>query len=82
MYSIFAPLDPNERLPRELLLESRRYRWLGRRIRLWVAAVLYLPAIMLAVIVLGAMRVDPVVSFAAGGVMLAAFYVYAIMAKY
>ena len=25
MYSIFAPLDPDERLPRELLLESRRF---------------------------------------------------------
>jgi hypothetical protein len=82
MYSIFSPLDPNERLPRELLLESRRYRWLGRRIRLWLAGVLYLPAIMLAVIALGAMHVDPIVSFAVAGAMLAGFYVYAIMAKY
>jgi hypothetical protein len=82
MYSIFAPLDPNERLPRELLLESRRYRWLGRRLRPWVAAMLYLPGIMLAVIVLGAMHVDPMVSFTVAGLMLAGFYVYAIMAKH
>ncbi len=82
MYSIFGPLDPNERLPRELLLESRRYQWFGRRIRLWVAAVLYLPAIMLAVIAMGAAHVDAVVSFAVAGLMLAGFYAYAIMAKY
>ncbi len=82
MYSIFAPLDPNERLPRELLLESRRYTWLGLRLRWWIAAVLYLPGIMLAVIVLGAMHVDPMVSFTVAGLMLAGFYVYAIMATY
>ena len=81
MYSIFAPLDPNERLPRELLLESRRYGWLGRRIGPWVAAVLYLPATMLAVTALGAMHVDPMLAFAFAGLMLAGFYLYAIMAK-
>jgi len=26
MYSIFHPLDPDERLPRELLVEGKRYR--------------------------------------------------------
>src|SRR5260370_424257 len=31
MYSIFHPLDMNERLPRELILEGRRHRWLGIR---------------------------------------------------
>ncbi len=30
MYSIFHALDPNERLPRELILEARRYRWVSR----------------------------------------------------
>ena len=30
MYAIFAPLDPNERLPRELVLEGRRHTTLGR----------------------------------------------------
>ena len=42
MYSIFAPLDPDERLPRELLMESRRYRSLGRR---ELAGALWLPAL-------------------------------------
>ncbi len=42
MYSIFAPLDPNERLPRELLLEGRRYRGIGRR---ELAGALWLPTL-------------------------------------
>jgi hypothetical protein len=31
MYEIFAPLDADERLPRELLAEQRRFRSVGRR---------------------------------------------------
>ena len=47
MYTIFAPLDPDERLPRELLMEGRRYRTVGRR---ELAGALWLPAawVMLA----------------------------------
>ena len=30
MYSIFRPLDAGERLPRELVMEARRHRPLGR----------------------------------------------------
>ncbi len=44
MYSIFAPLDANERLPRELILEGRRYSTLGRR---ELAGALWLPALFL-----------------------------------
>jgi hypothetical protein len=43
MYEIFAPLDPDERLPRELLLEGRRS--LGRR---EAAGVLWLPSILMS----------------------------------
>ena len=43
MYETFAPLDANERLPRELLLESRRFRSLGRR---EAAGVLWLPLLL------------------------------------
>jgi hypothetical protein len=43
MYEIFAPLDANERLPRELLLEGRRFRSLGRR---EAAGVLWLPLLL------------------------------------
>jgi hypothetical protein len=43
MYSIFAPLDAEERLPRELVLEARRHRTLGRR---ELAAALWLPTLL------------------------------------
>jgi len=45
MYEIFAPLDADERLPRELLLEGRRFRSLGRR---EAAGILWLPLLLLA----------------------------------
>jgi hypothetical protein len=48
MYEIFAPLDADERLPRELLLEGRRYRSLGRR---EAAGVLWLPSLLLTLYV-------------------------------
>ena len=44
MYEIFAPLDADERLPRELLLEDRRFRSTGRR---EAAGVLWLPSLLL-----------------------------------
>jgi len=42
MYSIFAPLDADEPLPRELLMESRRHRTVGRR---EMAGMLWLPVL-------------------------------------
>jgi hypothetical protein len=53
MYSIFAPLDPNEPLPRELLHESRRFRLFGGQVplnedaadRRQLAGLLWLPAL-------------------------------------
>jgi uncharacterized membrane protein YhaH (DUF805 family) len=50
MYSIFAPLDADERLPRELILEARRYRALGRR---ELAGILWLPSLFLVLTVAG-----------------------------
>jgi hypothetical protein len=44
MYGIFAPLDPDEALPRELVLEGRRHRSVGRR---ELAGALWLPALFL-----------------------------------
>ena len=44
LYNIFAPLDPDERLPRELFLEAKRYRPVGRR---ELAGALWLPALWL-----------------------------------
>jgi hypothetical protein len=45
MHEIFAPLDANERLPRELLLEGRRFRSVGRR---ELAGFLWLPALLVS----------------------------------
>jgi hypothetical protein len=50
MYSIFAPLDANERLPRELILEGRRYSTLGRS---ELAGALWLPALFLILALVG-----------------------------
>jgi hypothetical protein len=44
MYSIFAPLDANERLPRELIMEGKRHRTVGGR---ELAVALWLPAVFL-----------------------------------
>jgi len=44
MYQIFAPLDPNERLPRELLFEKRPNLTWGLRLgRRHVAGFLWVP---------------------------------------
>ena len=48
MYSIFAPLDAAERLPRELILEGKRHRIIGRR---ELAGALWLPTLFLIVTV-------------------------------
>ena len=48
MYSIFAPLDAEERLPRELILEGKRHRIMGRR---ELAGALWLPTLFLIVAV-------------------------------
>jgi len=73
MYSIFAPLDPAERLPRELLLEQRsRLPWgilLGRQ---HVAGVLWIPA-FLTTLALFAWLGNPVAGFAVAGLLLAGF---------
>jgi hypothetical protein len=81
MYSIFHPLDTQERLPRELLLEGKRHRRFDIR-RLELAGALYLPALMVALIVMGSMKINPVLAFAVAGLMLAGFFGYVVSAKY
>ena len=61
MYAIFAPLDPNERLPRELILEGRRHRMLGRR---ELAGALWLPALFLILFLAGWGKVDAAIAVA------------------
>jgi len=67
MYAIFAPLDPNERLPRELLLEGNRHKMLGRR---ELAGALWLPALFLILFLAGWGKVDAATAVA---VIAAAF---------
>ncbi|OLB94369.1 MAG: hypothetical protein E6I72_12865 [Chloroflexi bacterium] len=80
MYSIFHPLDVNERLPRELLLEGRRNRWLDMR-HLQVIGFLYLPALILVVVVLGSANLSLLLAFAVAGVALLAVYLYVLAAR-
>ncbi len=80
MYSIFHPLDPNERLPRELILEGRRHRLMDIR-HLEIAAALYLPALIAAIIGLGAIHLNPVIAFILAGLLLIGFFAYVVTFK-
>jgi hypothetical protein len=81
MYSIFHPLDPNERLPREMIFEARRYRFLEKRSLLTWVGVLYLPALMLTVVVLGSLNLGALIAFGAAGLALVGVYVFVAAAK-
>ena len=81
MYSIFRPLDPNERLPRELIFEARRYRWLEKRAVLTWVGVLYLPAVMLTVVVLGSLNFGALIAFGTAGLALLGVYIYVASAR-
>jgi hypothetical protein len=80
MYSIFHPLDPNERLPRELILEGRRHRLMEIR-HLEIAAALYLPALIGVIVALGAIQLNPVIAFIVAGVLLAGFFAFILRFK-
>ena len=81
MYSIFHPLDASERLPRELILEGKRHRLMDIR-RLELAGALYLPALMLAVVVMGSVGVNPLIAFGVAGLLFAGFLVYVLSNRY
>ena len=75
MYSIFPPLDAEERLPHELLQERPaprglsvppRYGQLGRK---ELAAALWLPAVLLLLAAAALGWLDAPATFAAGGVV-------------
>ncbi len=81
MYSIFHPLDVNERLPRELMLESRRPYLFNLRL-MELLGFTYLPALVLAVVVMASAGVRPLVAFAVVGVALVGIFVYVIAARF
>ncbi len=81
MYSIFGRLDPDEPLPRELVVEANRHRYFSIK-RMEIAAYLYLPALILALIVMFSLNVNPVVAFGIAGALLVGFLVYAMIGRY
>ena len=81
MYTIFHPLDADEPLPREKLVEGRRHL-IGEVRRLEVAAALYLPALLMAIYVMGSAGADPLVAFGIAGLMFVAFFVWVVSGKY
>jgi hypothetical protein len=78
MYSIFAPLDPDERLPRELLLEARRYRTVGRR---ELAGALWLPALWALLVVSGRLTTDALVVLGVVAVMYMGFWAFVLSGR-
>ena len=78
MYSIFHPLDANERLPRELILEGRRYLWLEVR-HLAILGFLYLPALILTVVVIGSVSMAG--AFVVAGAALLGVFAYVLSAR-
>ena len=81
MYSIFHPLDPNERLPRELILEGRRYRFFDLRF-MELLGFGYLPALILGVVLLTSAGVQPLAAFGIAGVVFLGVFVYIAKAHY
>jgi hypothetical protein len=81
MYSIFGKLDPEEPLPRELLVEAHRHRYFSIK-RMEVAAYLYLPALILVLIVMFSLDVNALVAFGVAGALLAGFFIYAMIGEY
>jgi hypothetical protein len=75
MYTIFKPLDVDERLPREQLMASRRFRTLGR----WeLAGAIWLPALAVIMTVGGWTQLPSAVSLAAVGVTFLALLAFAV----
>ena len=81
MFSIFHPLDPDERLPRELILEGRRYRFFERRGLLSLAGFLYLPGLIFAIVFLTSLGVGPAIAFTIAGVVFVAVFAWIAVSK-
>jgi len=81
MYSIFHPLDPNERLPRELMLAGRPHRLFEIQSLLTWVGVLYLPVLLLTVVVMGSLNINVVVAFGVAGLGLLGVYLYVLSTR-
>jgi hypothetical protein len=76
MYSIFGPLDPNERLPRELLYGGPAPRGMSllarihdRSGRIELAAAIWLPAMLLLLMAAGLGRLTGVMALGVAGLL-------------
>ena len=90
--SIFAPLDPNERLPRERLIQDNR-NWMTHELggdenwtwTIWelrfgrqlVAGLLWAPAMLIVVGLTMLVTGSPLAAFVATGALLVAFWRFA-----
>ena len=79
LYSIFSPLDPDERLPRELVLEARRYRPVGRR---ELAGALWLPALWLVLALSGWLTKNALVVLGIVALVYAGFWAFALSGRH
>jgi hypothetical protein len=78
MYLIFAPLDANERLPRELILEGRRHKTVGRR---ELAGALWLPALLLILALVAWARADALTAFSLIAFLYAGFWAFVLFGE-
>jgi hypothetical protein len=85
MYSIFAPLDPNEPLPREILHEAPRFRLFGSAVppdedavgRMELAGMLWLPALGLVLLLSAWANAGAFRTVGAVALLLVAFWRFA-----
>jgi len=78
METIFAPLDANEPLPRELLKDARRYKTLGR----WeLAGALWLPALVAVLFLAAWSDVGTTMTLGAVSLLLLGFVVFAVIGE-
>jgi len=78
LYTIFKPLDPNERLPRELLLERREgFTWGLRMGRQHIAGALWLPVWLATLSAIIWIAGSVTLALMAAGVLFTGFAVYA-----
>src|SRR5439155_22917873 len=75
MYSICHSVDVSERLPRAAIVARRRYRWLDRRM-FDIVGFLCLPALILAIVVMGSANLSLLLAFALAGLAFIGVFAY------
>lgn len=79
MYAIFAPLDTEERLPRELVLEERRHRAVGRR---ELAGALWVPAMFVILFLAGWGKLDAVAALVAIAIAFVGLWAFVLVGNH